>query len=295
MNVLSLFDGISCAQIALERANIKVDKYYASEIYKPAIAVTQRNYPDTIQLGDVKNIHFAKCSIQLIGESKLTIVDNIDLLCGGSPCQDISTLNKKKGDKGLKGVKSSLFYKFLEAKESLGPNAYWLLENVVGTDSNIITKELKKRPIKMDSNWLTPQNRNRLYWTNIPVNTLPKRHKLSLSDILESEVDKKYYQTDAWNIWWLANKEFQLTKSYSTLNAKVAGCLTARQYASWNGNFIQDERGIRRLTPIECERLQTIPDNYTQGIKDSERYKVLGDCWTVDIVTHILNHISKNE
>ena len=277
MNVLSLFDGISCLQIAMERLGLSINNYYASEIDKNSIKVTQSNYPKTIQLGDVNDIDFNS-------------FQNIDLLGGGSPCQDISNLNKKK--KGLKGAKSSLFYKFIEAKEKLNP-PWWLLENVSGTDTNIITRELKKRPIKMDSNWVTPQNRNRYYWTNIPVNSLPQRRKTKLSDILEIKIEDKYYQSEAWNIWWLANKDFQLSKSYSTLNANKAGCLTARMYASWNGNFIQDEKGIRRLTVVECERLQTIPDHYTKGISDTAAYKALGDCWTVDIVAHILNHIPK--
>lgn len=275
MDVLSLFDGISCAQIALERAGFNIGNYYASEIDKTSIKVTMSNYPKTIQLGDVNNIDFKK-------------LGGIDFLCGGSPCQDISNLNKNK--KGLDGSKSKLFYKFLEAKEIINPK-WWLLENVQGTDTNVITKKLKKKPLRLDSNLVTPQNRNRLYWTNIPVNSLPIKTKLKLKDILEPVVNKKYYQTDAWNKWWVANKEFQLSKSYSTLNADKAGCLTARMYASWNGNFIQDEFGIRRLTTVECERLQTIPDGYTKSISDIAAYKALGDCWTVDIIVHILRHI----
>jgi site-specific DNA-cytosine methylase len=288
MNVLSLFDGISCLQIALERAKMPITNYYASEINKNSIKVTQTNYPNTIQLGDINNIHFANESIQLIGESKLTISDKIDLIGAGSPCQDISNLNQKK--QGLKGSKSSLFYKFLEAKEAF-PNAYYLLENVSGTDSKLITKELKRRPMRLDSNWIVPQNRNRLYWTNIPVNSLPKRVIIKLTDILESDVPERFYQKENWLTWWLANKDFQLEKGYSTLNANRAGCLTARMYASWNGNFIQDAKGIRRLTTVECERLQTIPDGYTSCISDKWAYHALGDCWTVDIIVHILKHI----
>lgn len=276
MNVLSLFDGISCLQLALQRAGIKYDKYYASEINSHSIKVTQHHYPDTIQLGDVNHINWDQ-------------LPDLGLLAGGSPCQDISNLNKKK--EGLKGAKSSLFYKFLEAKERLPKGAYWLLENVSGNGTNTITRELKKRPIKLDSNWLTAQNRNRLYWTNIPVNTLPAKKRVNLKDILEENVADKWYQNEGWLTWWLANKEFQLQKGYSTLNADKAACLTARMYASWNGNFIQDEKGIRRLTTVECERLQTIPDNYTSCISDKWAYHALGDCWTVDIIAHILKHI----
>lgn len=294
MDVLSFFDGIACLREALKRANISVSSYYAAEISKPSIRVAQKNHSDIIQLGDVNNIHFTNHGMEVdeSGSSMRCIGKPFRLIAGGSPCQDISNLNKKK--EGLKGKKSSLFYKFLEAKEHY-KDAYFLLENVSGTDTKIITKELKVRPIKLDSQWVIPQTRNRYYWTNIPVNSLPKRTTLTLQDILEENVDDRYYQTEAWNTWWLANRDFQLDKSYSTLNAKKAGCLTARMYASWNGNFIQDERGIRRLTPIECERLQTLPDNYTEGIRESERYKALGDCWTVDIITHILKHIPENK
>lgn len=292
MNVLSVFDGISCGQLALQRAEIKVDNYYASEINKHSIKVTKTNFPRTHIMGDVLDIFFYEKHFEIKNGDSWLECDHggINILLGGSPCQDISNLNQKK--EGLKGKKSSLFYKFLEAKEAY-KNAWYLLENVSGTDTKIITKELKKRPIRLDSNWLVPQNRNRYYWTNIPVNSLPIRKKIILQDILENEVDQKYYQTEGWNVWWEKNKKFQLDKGYSTLNATRAGCLTARMYASWNGNFIQDERGIRRLSTIECERLQTIPDGYTASITDKWAYHCLGDCWTVDIVAHILKHIPK--
>lgn len=275
MNALSLFDGISCLQQSLKEAAIKVDKYYASEIDKNSIKVTQRNFPKTIQLGNVVDVDFNS-------------LGRINFLGGGSPCQDISNLNKKK--EGLKGKKSSLFYKYLQAKEALKPD-WWLLENVVGTDSIKITKELKCRPLRLNSNLVSAQNRNRLYWTNIPVNSMPQKKRFTLSDILETNVDEKYYQSAAWNTWWVANRDFQLSKGYSSLNATKASCLTARMYASWNGNFIQDERGIRRLTIRECERLQTLPDFYTQGIPEPAAYKALGDCWTIKTIVHILNHI----
>jgi len=260
----------------MERAGITIDKYYASEINKHSIKVTQNNYPGTIQLGDVTKIDFSS-------------LNGIDFLGGGSPCQDNSGLNKKQ--LGLKGKKSSLFYKFLEAKEILNPKG-WLLENVVGVATNEISRALKTNPIKLDSRLVSAASRERLYWTNIPVNSLPTNKRLVLSDILEENVADKWYCDEGWNTWWLANKDFQLSKGYSTLNApRKAACLTARMYASWNGNFIQDERGIRRLTVSECETLQNIPKGYCSGISDKWAYHALGDCWTVDIVTHILKHL----
>src|SRR6185369_569934 len=167
MDVLSMFDGISCLQIALERAEIKVDKYYASEINRNSIKVTQRHYPKTIQLGNVNDVDF-------------NVLRGVRLLAGGSPCQDISALNKRQ--QGLKGRKSSLFYKFLEAKEALGPNIEWLLENVSGNATEEISRALGRKPIKLDSRLVSAQTRKRLYWTNIPVNSLPKNKNILLTD-----------------------------------------------------------------------------------------------------------------
>ena len=277
MNVLSLFDGISCLQIALERAGIKVSKYYSYEINKDAIKVTQYNYPNTIQMGSVT-------------EMDLYSLPEMDLISAGSPCQDISRLNKKQ--KGLSGQKSSLFYYFIKAKEKW-PNAKWLVENVIGNGSLQITSILKTRPIRLNSSWIVPQTRDRMYWTNIGVNTLPDKKYFKLKDILEEVVDNRYYQSAAWLKWWEANKDHQLRKAYSTLNASIANCLTARMYASWNGNFVQDAKGIRRLTTKECERLQTLPEGYTSVISDNKAYAAIGNGWTVDIVTHILKHINK--
>lgn len=283
ISVLSFFDGMSCGQIAINRIGKRIKKYYACEIEQNSIMVTQKNYPNTIQLGNVENVHYADC-------------EHIDLFIGGSPCQDISNLNKFK--MGLDGDKSSLFFQYWrmwQEIKSKNPKAYFLLENVAGNKSAIkaITKLMGVRPIKISSNWVSAQNRMRYYWTNIPVNTLPKKKYLRLNSILEDNVDDKYYQHEGWLKWWAENQDFQLSKGYSTLNADKAACLTKRMYASWNGNFIQDKKGIRRLTPIECERLQTVPDNYTDCVDDKYRYEMLGNGWTVDIIAYILKHIPK--
>jgi len=277
MNVLSLFDGMSCGQIALERANVSVCRYFASEIEQQSIKVTQSNFPNTIQLGDIYQVNSND-------------LPKIDLIIGGSPCQDISNLSKFK--LGLDGNKSSLFYQYWRMWQETKPK-YFLLENVVGNKKAIrtITKLMGVRPIKISSNWVSAQNRMRYYWTNIPVNSVPEKKRIKLKDILEENVDEKYYQNDGWLKWWQKNSEFQLAKGYSTLNADIAACLTKRMYASWNGNFIQDKKGIRRLTPIECERLQTVPDKYTEAADDKYRYEMLGNGWTVDIIAYILKHI----
>jgi len=275
MNIISLFDGISCLQLALKDAGIEYDNYFASEINKDAIKVTQHNFPNTIQLGDVRGIDFNS-------------LPEMDLIGCGSPCQDISGLNNN--GKGLAGQKSSLFYYFKKARERW-PNAKFIVEQVQGKDSKIISRELKIRHMKLNSLLVAPQKRNRLYWSNILVRELPKKSTLLLKDILQQSVDSKYYQSEKWLKWWEKNNVHQMSHSYSSLNADYAYCLTARMYASWQGNYWRDEKGIRRLTPIECERLQTIPDGYTSIISDNKAYEAIGNGWTVKIISHILKYM----
>jgi len=283
MNVLSLFDGMSCGQIALERSGLKVDNYFASEIDKYAIQVCLNNFPGTKQLGNVVDVD-------------LKTLPNIDLLIGGSPCQDISNMNQFK--LGLGGEKSGLFYQYWRMWQEIknkNPKALFLLENVAGDKGAVatITKILGVRPMKFNSCWVSAQKRPRLYWTNIPVNSIPQKKHLSLNSILENMVDDRYYQSPGWIKWFDKKREFLLNKQYCTLNPEKAICLTRRMYANWSGNFIQDEKGIRRLTPVECERLQTVPDGFTSCVDDRFRYEMLGNGWTVDIIAHILSHLPK--
>lgn len=177
MNVLSFFDGMSCGQIALNRIGIKPTKYFACEIEPNSIKVTKANYPETIQLGDVCNVYYKDCG-------------HIDLFIGGSPCQDISNLNKFK--KGLDGDKSSLFFQYWRMWQEIkahNPKAKFLLENVAKNKSAIesITKLMGVKPIKISSNWVSAQNRMRYYWTNIIVNSLPTKKNIILQDILEKK------------------------------------------------------------------------------------------------------------
>jgi len=278
MNVLSLFDGMSCGQIALGRAGLKVDNYYASEIDKHAIKVTMNNYPNTIQLGNVV-------------DTKGSDLPNIDLLIGGSPCQDISNLNKFK--MGLGGDKSSLFYQYWRMWQETKPK-YFLLENVAGNKSAIasITKLMGVRPIKICSSWVCAQTRMRYYWTNIPVNTLPQRTNTKLVDILEAIVDEKYFLKDGRLKWLLgASGQRSLNKRFVGIDTDLAGCITKRSEGSWNCTYVTQNGRIRTLTPIEYERLQTVPDNYTSCVDDKHRYEMLGNGWTVDIIAYILKHI----
>jgi len=331
MNILSLFDGMSCGQIAAERSFLKVDKYYASEIDKSAVKVSSHNYPNTIHLGCVKKV-------------KASELDFIDLLIGGSPCQGFS----RAGD-GLAfdDPRSVLFFEFLRILQEIriiNPEVKFLLENVEMGKKNemVITRLLGVKPIRLCSSIVSAQSRPRLYWTNISVNTIPKNTRTFLNDILESDVDPKHIQSESWHQWWSKNFEKQIKKGYSTVDADKTGCLTARMYSSWNGNFIRvpeatkkgyaeinpgecvdltfpnikTRRGrkmskksnaltaskfdyryyngetLRRLTVNECCRLQTVPDNYFKDIvSDNQAYKMLGNGWTVDIIAHIFSHL----
>lgn len=303
MNVLSLFDGISCGQLALQRAGIKIDKYYASEIDKYAMQVTQKNFPNTIKIGDVKNV-----------SSKY--ISKIDLLIGGSPCQGFSFAGKQLN---FEDERSKLFFEYVRLLEETKPK-YFLLENVKMKKEcqNVISEYLDVEPIEINSSLVSAQNRKRLYWTNIPNITQPIDKNILLQDILLDDAilpvvhniyggfgDKSptirtaaggghipsVVMSKDWHDWWEKNKQFQLDKKYSSLDSNKAITMLARQYASWTGNFVTWKEFIRKLTAIECERLQTLPDNFTTGISDTQRYKCIGNGWTVDVIAHILKNI----
>lgn len=363
MNVLSLFDGISCGRLALERAGIEINKYYASEIDKYAIEIAKKNYSNTIQLGDISNI-------------KGKDLPKIDLVIGGSPCQGFSFAGKQLN---FIDPRSRLFFEYVRVLEEVKPK-YFLLENVKMKKEyqDIITKYLGIGPIEINSSLVSAQNRKRLYWTNIPYLLHPQDKGIMLKDIVHETADMDSAIGDSWAKWFAKNADKAIT-------------MTARQYASWNGNFIleclneyivpfdktfqildkevqkgkvgyfrqdsqanrvyyihdkavtlcgesgggaakmgqylfgcitpdrinkrqngqrfndgkkfytltaQDQHGvlvegyIRKLTPIEGERLQTLPDNYTEGVSNSQRYKMLGNGWTVDVIAHILKELS---
>lgn len=276
MNVLSLFDGMSCGQIALQRAGIWVDNYFASEIDKHAIAVTQHNYPNTIQVGDVTTLDFKT-------------LPKIDLLLGGSPCQSISSLGKKEGFAG----KSGLFFYYLDALQKLKPKNF-LLENVIGNKEVIkeITKLVGVEPMMVNSNLLSAQNRKRYYWTNIKF-SLPNDLGILLRDILDTEPSKACILSQSRLNWLSSPSGIQsIKKKYTSIDPIKAQCLTARSDLSWNCNYVTREGlGLTKLTPEEYEKLQTIPVGYTSVVKTSERYKMLGNGWTVDVIAHILRGI----
>lgn len=322
MNILSLFDGISCGRVALERSGITINNYFASEIDNSAITITQTNHPNTIQLGDVNNWQSWN-------------LPKIDLILAGSPCQGFSI-----GGKGLNfdDPRSALFFTFIDILEYYKPK-YFLLENVKMRPnwSNIISDFVGCTPKYINSSDFSAQDRKRLYWTNIPILPIGSSNDI-VEDILEPEVDTKYLikpnravvildnevkrrkigyigiDAQGNRIYSIHNKSITLCGQAGGLGAKTGiyalPCLTpdrtekrqnGRRFKPPQSKFYtltaQDQYGvltnhfIRKLTPIECERLQTLPDNYTQGVSDNQRYKVLGNGWTVDVIAHILKGI----
>jgi len=343
ITVLSLFDGLGGARIALDRLDIPC-KYYASEIDKYAIKIAMKNYPDIIQLGDVKNI-------------KTKDSPQIDLLIGGSPCQDLSIA--KINRKGLQGKRSGLFWEYIRLLKELEPK-YFLLENVNSmkkTDKQIITNTLGIKPIMINSALLTAQNRKRLYWTNIKKIKQPEDKYIYLKDILEHTVNINYYlpKENIYKLILAQNKDNKKHKKDSNL-IFCGGIISKRdlwlkngKYYSRNfsqGNRIYSPEGkstsltanggglgsytglysiahgyikekykqvykyptlcgqtpaskhlvtikdyVRKLTPLECERLQGLPDNYTNGVSNTQRYKMIGNGFTIPVIEHILKGI----
>lgn len=320
MNVLSLFDGISCARVALERAGIPVKSYYAAEIDKHAIKISEKNYPDIIRLGDVRTIE--------------SLPEPIDLLIGGSPCQDLSIA--KKNREGLAGSRSSLFWEYKRILDIVKPK-FFILENVASmplADRDTITQEMKVEPILFNASLVSAQSRKRLFWTNIRF-SLPPDQGILLKNILQpdTEVDESmtvdgksfcltasYHKVgEGQNEYEHNKKKGQRTMVLTTEKAEKArgknkfiqigyigeanqskvGGQALRVYSSegkatTSGVGLYDtEMRIRKLTPIECERLQGLPDNYTEGIAKTHRYKCLGNAFNVDVIAHILLSIPR--
>lgn len=310
MKVLSLFDGISCGRVAIGDC-----EYYACEIDKYAIQISKKNFPDITHLGDVRNIG---------------VITNLDLLIGGSPCQDLSIA--KKGRKGLDGERSGLFWEYVRILKESKPK-WFILENVASMPreaKEVITKALGVEPVMINASLVSAQCRKRLFWTNIPVNGLPEDRGILLKDILENVTIS---EEPAGRIKALEKSGGQAHRVYSsngksaTLSSGGAGlikigrdigrrldesgtrkdddksiAITRRIETREDGkcgtltsvtkdNLVVGE-GIRKLTPIECERLQGLPDDYTLGISNTQRYKCLGNAFNVDVIRFILKNVS---
>ena len=278
MNVLSLFDGMSCGQIALDQLGIKVDNYFASEIDKHAIKVTQHNYPNTIQIGDVTKV-------------KWEDLPKIDLLIGGSPCQGFSFAGKQLN---FEDERSKLFFEFVRLLKETKPK-YFLLENVKMKKEyqEVITEYLGVEPILINSALVSAQNRERLYWTNIPNVVEPAKIDIKLKDILQTDVSERYNIKDERvdTLMKFLSKNYKPTGKVPTLTTELAHSTGKNFYPKTLVEIFDVLGYYRRLTPIEVERLQTVPDDYTNVVTDTERYRMLGNGWTVEVIKHIFKNI----
>ena len=291
MNILSLFDGISGARIALEKLNIPITNYYASEIDKYAIQVSKENYPTIIHLGDIKDI-------------KASDLPKIDLLIGGSPCQDLS--NAQNG-LGLKGEKSRLFYEYIRLYKELNPQ-YFLLENVKNKWGDLMSDIIGVDFVEINSSLFSAQSRPRYYWTNIKFPPIPKQHhKEVLKDVIESSVDEKYYYNkEGLDEFVKLNLTFDksptkdgIVKLFDAPKNIINDHERQRRIYALNSKSptllaradttkIVDGNRVRKITPLESERLQNIPDNYTSSCSDTQRYKMIGNGFNVNTIVHIL-------
>lgn len=277
MTVLSLFDGIACGRVALERSGIKVDKYYASEIEKNSIKVALNNYPDIVELGDARLIDFNR-------------LPDIDLLIGGSPCSywsNARTSFQDTRERYPSGIGYELFCIFVNAVNSIKPK-YFLYENNYSMSKEVrnqITNDLRCKPIMIDSSLVSAQSRKRLYWCNFDV-IQPQDKNIFISDIIQNAVTG-------------AAKRNHLTRNGYEYKVDIrkdhkSNCLVT--FATKRNCCIQlNDGSIRPLTADEYEILQTLPSGYTKCLSESGRKTVIALGWTVDVIKHILNHIPESD
>lgn len=346
MNVLSLFDGMSCGQIALAELGIPVEKYYASEVDRFAIKATMQNFPNTIQLGDVRKLD-------------ISLLDKIDLIIGGSPCTNLSMSGKRKGLATKEGMEvldlktylelkkddfefegqSYLFWEYIRIYHELierGDNTKFFLENVeMGKKwESVFNETIGREGIHINSALVSAQNRRRIYWTDIH-NDIPQPEDrgILLWDILEEDVDEKYFLSDKMiecsrnrvktkdndNYIQVENDSLGVDEktNYLTTVQKDNLVIVSGTVRTFGGKHFREIKSgkscallararndgsslpcvligtqIRRLTPTECARLQTVPEWYKwDGISDTKRYKMLGNGWTIEIIKHIFKYL----
>ncbi len=288
MNVLSLFDGISCGQVALGKAGIKIDKYFASEIDQFCINITQKNYPKTIQLGDVKHIHCDN-------------LPKINLLMGGSPCQGFSVAGKQLN---FTDKRSELFFEYVRILRELkikNPNIRFLLENVkMKTEyQEIISNILKVRPVLINSAHYSAQNRERIYWTNIPFNSQPVVNTLIIDDILDKQINPTLEVTT--QLKYIPSiKHGSMLKQVGYFKADKQGWRVYGTHGK-SPTLIADSGGlagpgnalifcngkIRKMSIHEVQKLQTLPVGYTDGPSRGKQHRAIGNGWTVNVIARI--------
>ncbi len=298
MNILSLFDGISCGRLAAERAGLDVENYYASEVDKHAAFVAAKNWPDNVQLGDVTK--WRDWSIDWA---------SIDLLIGGSPCQGFSFAGKQLA---FDDPRSALFFVYVDILNHIrkvNPSVKFLLENVKMKKEHlaVITETLGVEPVFINSNLVSAQNRQRYYWCNWSVGQ-PEDKGVELYQVLESNPENITEMSDAFIKRQAGRKCLRedLTGKANSLSAMEyvkngrqgdyivilqTPALTSNHWQ--HNNRLQINGRFRKLTPIECERLQTLPDNYTAGVSNTQRYKAIGNGWTVDVIAHLFSEMTE--
>ncbi len=326
MNVLSLFDGISCGRLALERAGIGVDQYFASEIDQNAIAITEYNYPDTIHVGNVLGLRGAD-------------LPRIDMIIGGSPCQGFSLAGRRLN---FDDPRSKLFFEFVRLVDECKPT-WFMLENVKMKKEwqDIITQYLGVSPVEINSSLLSAQNRERLYWANFPISQ-PQDKGVLLKDIIFPDASEPvlhniyggFKEKEPRTFWdksptlrtaaggghipslILTEKALRYMDRkvkdgrthwdflhHSDIKDPKSHCVTANFHKGVPYNVLVDHKCIRYFHPIECERLQTLPDDYTKigkfednikEISKTNRYRAIGNGWTVDVIAHIFSQLPLN-
>lgn len=309
MNVLSLFDGMSCGQIALNRAGVNYDNYFASEIKSFAISLTQKKFPKTIQVGDVCKLHYEYNSLYsncekicdeegfIVGWKLGNKIPNskIDMLIGGSPCQDFSCAKIKQ--LGLDGDKSRLFYEYLRLKEEINPK-YFLLENVKMSKKNeeILNDYMKVVGIHIDSRLVSFQTRARIYWTNIPNVTQPEDRNISFQDYKDTDEvrceEAMVHKTPSrFRMWNDGLGKVDRKSCTNITNKDKVGCLLRKQDRSPNSGLIAYKDFCRFLTRRELEMAQTIPIGFLDDLSFNQVQDVTGDGWTIDVIAHIFKGI----
>lgn len=281
MNILSLFDGMSCGRIAAERAGLPIENYYASEIKPHAIKVSSKNYPNNINLGDVTK--WLEWDVDWSG---------IDALIGGSPCKGISKLNKNQ--EGLEHHESKLFYCYfdiLNRIKSVNPNVKFLLENVHGQQDAVaeITRLLGVEKVSINSKLVSAQNRPRYYWCSEKISA-PTNLGITTNEVFKFDGPI----ADDCRIRWLesASGKKSVAKGFTKINPfPKSGCITANGHKKWNENYLLKDGVYRYLSISEIEALQTVTPGYCDSLTYDEAYDVLGDGWTVDVIAHIFRQM----
>ena len=310
MKVLSLFDGMSCGQIALQRLGIDVEKYVASEIDKYAISVAKKNFPNMIHVGDVRDVK---------------VTEHFDLIMFGSPCQGFSFAGKNLN---FDDPRSKLFFeavRILEEAKTINPNVKFLMENVrmKKESEKVITELLGVEPIAINSSIFSAQSRYRLYWTNLEVGEIPQDKGIVLKDILEDDyitdrdkshcIDANYFKGGNLKSYFEKHRR-QLVFSKDGLchvgDADLKGHDAIKRVYHSEGKsptvttmggghrepkVFEEPKAWRKLTPLECERLQTVPDNYTNHVSNTQRYKMIGNGWTIDTICHLLGSLANEK